>query len=70
VVDREADTKQINKTKFCSEYAGVILREMSKFSAEDMVCDLLNIHYLEKWSTDFVVLVSTTRHFEKLVPPT
>jgi hypothetical protein len=66
VGDREADTKQINKMKFCSEYAGVILREMSKISAEDMECDLLDAHYLEKWLTDFMELVSNTHHFENI----
>jgi hypothetical protein len=64
-VDREAESKQVDKAKLRSQYAGVILKEMSKFGAEDMECDVLNVHYLEQWSTDFVELVSTTQHFEK-----
>jgi hypothetical protein len=59
MVDREAESKQINKIKLCNQYIGVILKDMSKFSTKDMECDLLNIHYLEKWLMDFMELMST-----------
>ena len=48
MVDRETNTKQIDRKKFHFERVTLILKNMQKFSADNMKYDILSMHYLEK----------------------
>ena len=63
--DRDAERNGVDIQKFCHQYIQTILNDMKSFSADDMECELLTNHYLEKWATDFVDVVSSTQHFDK-----
>ena len=65
MVDRETNTKQIDRKKSHFEHAALILKNIQRFSADNIKYDILSMHYLEKWLTDFVDVMSFTLPFKK-----